>query len=714
MSDVSTFRWVEIEAFRGFNERQRIDLDGSAIVVLGPNGTGKTSMFDAMQWLLLGSLERLERFRVHKNDEHIVNRYRGSDPAVVEAELDIRGKRVTLRRQGRHNEGLLEWHDDSESVHGQEAENRLAQALSSRPGQDVRQFLMSSALLQQDVVREVLEDKPSERYQHLAALLGLDQLGVFEAEVKRRADRMSEAGKAARTALQAAQDQVEALRARITGLEANMRMAEDVRAASSGINARLKRLAHVVRLEPMPGTSAEAAIAQNSAEIVGSQLAALANRKRDLDQQKQSLDVPERADLDRLAGAVLASEKSVAIAEEAANEAQHKLSLATERASQMTALALDAIKLLGPTCPVCGQEIEEHDVEHRLRERIESSESDELSRAVDEAEQARRRRDAARAELTHRQRELAPMSAAQQRADALAMEETEWARQAATFELPEGSSLQLVELHAIHSGDIAAFDRTVEALRLVWTATGDLVAALRSDGVDVQLTTRRAELRRGEETVAALSEAARLASKQEEDSKLLDRAATRAVTGVTQRRFKRLQPTVQDIYWRLDPHPSFTTFDFELDVYRARGIATPVVRDVDGSAAGDPLLLFSSSQANVVALSYFLALGWAAGPDSIPFVLLDDPLQSMDDVNALGFADLCRHIRRQRQLVVSTHEHRLGALLQRKLAPRLQGEKTRVIEFKAWTREGPVIDQTVVSPQVKEGAFRSLVAVDAA
>lgn len=72
MSDLTGFRWVEIEAFRGFNERQRIDLDASAVIILGPNGTGKTSLFDAMQWLLLGSLERLERFRVHKNDEQLL------------------------------------------------------------------------------------------------------------------------------------------------------------------------------------------------------------------------------------------------------------------------------------------------------------------------------------------------------------------------------------------------------------------------------------------------------------------------------------------------------------------------------------------------------------------------------------------------------------------------------------------------------------------
>src|SRR5205085_194554 len=127
-----------------------------------------------------------------------------------------------------------------------------------------------------------------------------------------------------------------------------------------------------------------------------------------------------------------------------------------------------------------------------------------------------------------------------------------------------------------------------------------------------------------------------------------------------------------------------------------------------------PLLVLSSSQVNVTALSYFLAVGWAAGAEAMPFVLLDDPLQSLDDVNSLGFADLCRHIRQQRQLIVSTHDPRLAALLERKLAPRALGETSRVVEFRAWTRSGPDLDERLVPGQLVEGERRLLVTTHAA
>lgn len=262
MSERVSFKWVEIEGFRGFNDCQRVLLDASAVLIVGPNGTGKTSFFDAIQWLLLGSLQRLERWRVRKNDEHIVNRYRGSEPAIVEAELEIAGRGIRLRRQGRYDSGFLEWHSEEVSLHGEDAERRLEEALTARPGQDIRRLLMTSALLQQDVVREVLEDKPAQRYEQLPALLGLDELGAFDTAVRSRAERLAAAGKAARRDLETAEDEAQRLRAQIETLEQSVRLADDVRQAREGIASHVEALAPTVVVSPLPATSADAALLQ--------------------------------------------------------------------------------------------------------------------------------------------------------------------------------------------------------------------------------------------------------------------------------------------------------------------------------------------------------------------------------------------------------------------------------------------------------------------
>jgi ABC-type lipoprotein export system ATPase subunit len=81
-------------------------------------------------------------------------------------------------------------------------------------------------------------------------------------------------------------------------------------------------------------------------------------------------------------------------------------------------------------------------------------------------------------------------------------------------------------------------------------------------------------------------------------------------------------------------------------------------------------------------------------------VVLDDPLQSLDEVNALGFADFCRQLRRNRQVIVTTHDRRFGSLLARKLAPRTDAESALEITFDGWDRSGPTIEHTWRKPEL--------------
>lgn len=39
---------IELSGFRGFAQKQEFDLDANAIVIVGANGQGKTSLFDGV------------------------------------------------------------------------------------------------------------------------------------------------------------------------------------------------------------------------------------------------------------------------------------------------------------------------------------------------------------------------------------------------------------------------------------------------------------------------------------------------------------------------------------------------------------------------------------------------------------------------------------------------------------------------------------------
>ena len=711
MSEASFFEWIEIEGFRGFAKRQRLDLDASVVIVAGPNGSGKTSFFDAVQWLLIGTLERLEPWRVRRNAEHVVNQYRAAEnePATVSASLRVDGRSIELRRTGRYDRSQLEWRDQDGIRYEADAERALADALTPVGRMSLQRSLLSSGLLQQDVIRDVLEDKPAERYEQLAAILGLNAIAGFPAAAKKRADRLAGDGERARTALAELEARARAGSERIASLRVRAEQAPDAAPLRAKLGERMRKYAHVLHVHgELPLSSGDAQELRMAAGLGTDTFHALLN---EADPALEALAAETPATPDELSARLLATEAAAEAAVRARRvlaEAERAYDGEGQLSSQLARLATEAIPLLGTDCPVCRQTIDPEHVRAHLEEVISegSSRLPELQLARNEAA----------AEATKRSTEeelaaevLAKMTA---RADRVAQAR---AQQEGRLERIDEAVRQLADRFefrqeaALARGDSAALRAAREALAEISRSAGELTTAFDWVGETAAVSTAEKQLAEIEAQIAEARTRAAKASVTGDEARTLQRAAVRAAATVTEERFAVLRPIIQDVYTRLDPHPTFTDLRFAVDVYRERGIVSPQVLDPEHDLKADPLLVFSSSQANVVALSAFLALGWAAGEDAMPFLLLDDPLQSLDDVNALGFADLCRHMRTRRQLIVSTHDRRLAGLLERKLAPRREDERTRSLRFVAWSRSGPLIDGADVEPQVDQGMRRALI-----
>ena len=65
----------------------------------------------------------------------------------------------------------------------------------------------------------------------------------------------------------------------------------------------------------------------------------------------------------------------------------------------------------------------------------------------------------------------------------------------------------------------------------------------------------------------------------------------------------------------------------------------------------------SSGQLSAVALSFLLCMNQAYGANkACSILLIDDPVQTIDDVNMVGFVDILRYEFGDRQIFISTHE----------------------------------------------------------
>jgi exonuclease SbcC len=75
----------------------------------------------------------------------------------------------------------------------------------------------------------------------------------------------------------------------------------------------------------------------------------------------------------------------------------------------------------------------------------------------------------------------------------------------------------------------------------------------------------------------------------------------------------------------------------------------------------------STGQANVLALSVFLGLALRQTFAQNRFVLLDEPVQNLDDLHFLAFITLIKRIALSRQVIVSTADSNIAEVLRRQL-----------------------------------------------
>lgn len=78
----------------------------------------------------------------------------------------------------------------------------------------------------------------------------------------------------------------------------------------------------------------------------------------------------------------------------------------------------------------------------------------------------------------------------------------------------------------------------------------------------------------------------------------------------------------------------------------------------------DVIFSMSSGQLSSLVLSFTLALNKRYARNAI--LLIDDPVQTLDDINVAGFVDLLRAEFSDRQIILSTHEDEMSAYMQYK------------------------------------------------
>lgn len=702
---------LKLSGFRGFSSEQQFDLDADAVVVSGANGRGKTSLFDSILWALTGRIPRLGDVK------NVVSLYSSTGEARAELALshpDNDGTLTIIRHQGQDGGRLKLQTPEGRELVGDEARMELQRRLwpaaeASRVGTIAKTFTRS-IYLEQDLVRQYIEaDTDDERFTILSEVVGVGRVTELQQNI-------SNAKKGWTRGTTPIAAEAEEWRDRVTDLEAKLaRIGEGDDAAPE--LAEWDDWWVLVReeldwKEPPRVEEADASDLEPAIGRLEQEKQKLQRRRSRLEALREDLaelpDAPEEPEvsyavqINELETELESAEKALAEARQRAEARRVELVKEKDTSEDLAALAQIALRHLGETCPVCTQEYDEqHTLEHLrhlLREGSDAEQpehegtQEEVRIASEAVERLTNELEAVRSTA----RDYERMNGVRQEA-----EEALWTRAIdAGFER-SGSDLDDLRIWIEETRESAA-TRLAELRRLVETGEALSLALVRRTEHSTRQTVE-AELAEARQKLADLEQTVKDRNRTGEVCDDVIAALRAGEQSIVQAEIQELEPLLRNVYAKIHPHPTFIDVGLQVSMYYGKGRLDPEIADPQlPEPVSQPSVVLSSSQMNALAVSLFLAFNFGTGDLPVDCMILDDPLQSLDDVNLLGMVDLLRRVRGRRQIFISTHDDGFGRLLQRKLRPVSPSQRTISLEFQDWSRSGPVIERREVPAETEK------------
>lgn len=89
---------ISVGPFRGFAKQEYFDLDSKLVLIYGPNGTGKSSFCEALEYGLLGNVAEAESKRFRNQQDYLKNAYTESFTPPTLVGLDSQGNDISITR----------------------------------------------------------------------------------------------------------------------------------------------------------------------------------------------------------------------------------------------------------------------------------------------------------------------------------------------------------------------------------------------------------------------------------------------------------------------------------------------------------------------------------------------------------------------------------------------------------------------------------------
>lgn len=636
--------YVHLYGFRGYREPVRLEFADSFTIIDGRNGVGKSTIFDAVEFALTGTISKY--LDAKADGESVADYIWWAGPEAQDRDLSHHFVEVGFS-DGNAQFAIRRTPLDPKDFDVRAKAEHLFQP-DAAPREAIAQLCNSTIIRDEHIARLSLDLKEGERFTLLR-----DAIGAVDAEDWIKRAQAIHSAAAAKTKV--AQGEVEA-----AGIaQANAaRQLDQARASLPGVDvvgqatARLQRTLETSGSGSQLSDFARQRLAAITLEIENLQ-SLIAGYARFEGAQRGLPDAEERLSEASVAAATAQLRYDDAVNALSASPEASDLSTQAQQLENLVELGRQ-LGLRDGHCPLCASGISHDEFSQRLDQALSIAKGLD-TQAVEQA-QKERERDAALREVHTTEHALLKATAERDQLATL-IKDFETLLVAASLANATAaeieSRLAKVETHRQSiASDLRIFD-TLSIDRVIARVIGEQSAATER--------VRSAEVRLGRARAAEIR------------AKSIYDAARRAAAETLQLRLDRVIPLMSELYKRLRPHPVWGDIE-----YSVRGdVKRFLTLKVDGEV--NPQFIFSSGQRRATGLAFLLSVNLSIAWSKWQSILLDDPVQHVDDFRTVHLAEVLAQLCASgRQVICAVEDSALADLMCRRLPSTVSSPGKRI------------------------------------
>ncbi len=713
---------LEVDGFRGHLGALQFPLGGKTTLLLGPQGTGKTSTLGAIEWCLFGTLAYFKSAE-SKTDAELVNALKVDETCHVRLRLrnDSEVVEVVRSKRARSRDTDLTVRLGNQAWTQGEAQQRIFTIL----GLSFDDFYRS-VYLHQESIRGLITDDPRMRDEAIDRLLGLerarDLLGsipmrdvkdaIADLTVKKEKleERIAGATRKVQEDLQkalaqAAEDGLEdgeITPEYATTLVGELQRDSESLAAENGVDApQFPSDRDLTALGKIASRAKSFFKACRSKVIEVTNVDALRKRRGALVDAMEELGRVEASSSKQASSRLEIEEKfgSTPEMESHVSKLNDDLGQLERRRSEldvMSRLADDALSIFETAapavCPVCEQPVDPNSVQRHLREVLEAGKKKQLDEITGKIKSTKKSlqelKDAAERvkELDAASKELSDERAAilNRAAEVVGQGFTAGRER-------EEMGAEIKRLEAELDKAQRAYERREKSIEKAEALVDKLKAILNVLEKRQEFDALRGQFAGETEEIAGLKK--RIAEVDDFRDRLerIVGALNAVQVELAKDSVERGRDEMERLYGELQAHPYYSSLKIDVSTKNVAGVQknTYLIQAFNPRDAEETFVSgrFSTGQMNCAALAVFFALSRLSS-HQLGFLILDDPSQNLDSPHKEALVAVLRKLAKEKQLLVATQDEELREHL---TAAFQAGTDAFVAEFAAWSKKGPEV-----------------------